>query len=192
MTDLAQAIVDMTAAAKGRQVARAELDAATERVAQAIVGPLRSGDSVTLYRTSDGWEVAWEAEDVEDVLVYETVTVGVERVTWPISASPNASIHSGYPHPHGANALVIGSAVIGDPRVGIKTIAPYVAGSRVGILGIALSSDSTYTLHLATGEERLRFVDMAPAIVEAFRKLTETQAEAFSKGAETVTRTVVR
>jgi hypothetical protein len=188
MTDLAQAIVDMTAAAKGRQGARAELDAATERIAQAIVGPFRSGDSVTIYRTQAGWV----AEVGDERSASETVAVSVERATWPISASPNAGGNDGYPHPHGANALVIGSAVIGDPRVGIKTIAPYVAGNRVGILGVAMSSASTYTLHLATGEERLRFCAMAPAIVEAFRKLAEVQAEAYAKGANAVSKTVVR
>lgn len=77
MADLAQAIVDMTAATKGRQIARAELDAATERIAQAIVGPFRSGDSVTIYRTQSGWVAAVGDERSAS----ETVTVSVERVT---------------------------------------------------------------------------------------------------------------
>jgi hypothetical protein len=189
MTDLAQAIVDMTAGAKGRQIEWRKLDAATERIAQAIVGPFRSGDSVTIYRTADGWTADVPSPDAAIIVI---VPVSVERVTWPISASPNAGAHGGYPHPHGANALVIGKAVLGDPRCGIKTIAPYVAGHRIGILGVALSSDSTYALHLATGEERLRFCEMAPAIVDAFRRLAEVQAEEYAKGAEAVSKTVVR
>jgi hypothetical protein len=185
MTDLAQAIVDMTAAAKGRQIARAELDAATERIAAAIVGPLRSGDSVTLYRTSDGWEVAWEAEDVEDVLVYETVTVVVERVTWPIHY-PVVSAEATTAHRHGANALVIDNAVYSDPRTADAI------GQRIGRHANLHTTRETYDLHMASGEERLRFCAMAPAIVEAFRRLAEMQAEEFAKGAEAVSKTVVR
>jgi hypothetical protein len=178
MTDLAQAIVDMTAAAKGRQINRAELDAATERIAAAIVGPFRSGDSVTIYRTRDGWSA-----DV-DVTAAEA-TVGVERLTWPVA---NTLVAPGYtaPDPHGANALVINDAVYSEPRITDR-------GRRLGRhANLHATSDTLYNLHMATGEERLRFCAMAPAIVEAFRRLAETQAAEYANGAETVSKTVVR
>jgi hypothetical protein len=177
MADLAQAIVDMTAAAKGRQIARAELDAATERIAAAIVGPFRSGDSVTIYRTQAGWV----AEVGDERSASETVTASVERVTWPTDDNDK-------PHKHGTNALVIDSTVYSTrPVVG-------AVGSQVGrhINMYEYNPGGMYDLHMATGEERLRFCEMAPAIVEAFRKLAEVQAEEFAKGADAVSKTVVR
>lgn len=177
MTDLAQAIVDMTAAAKGRQIARAELDAATERIAQAIVGPFRSGDSVTIYRTQAGWV----AEVGDERSASERVTVSVERITWPID-------ENGMPHKHGSNALVIDSTVYSPPPV------VGAVGHRIGrhINMYEYSPRGMYDLSMATGEERLRFCEIAPAIVEAFRRLAEVQAEEYAKGADAVSKTVVR
>lgn len=180
MADLAQAIVDLTAAAKGRQIARAELDAATERIAHAIVGPFRSGDSVAIYRTQAGWV----AEVGDDRSASERVTVSVERVTWPV-AKPLVAPEYTTADRHGANALVIGNAVYSDPRLDKRD-------RRIGRHANLNTTREPYDLHLATGEERLRFCAMAPAIVEAFRRLAEVQAEMFAKGAEAVSKTVVR
>jgi hypothetical protein len=181
MTDLAQAIVDMTAAAKGRTVEWRKLDAASERIGAEIIRPLRSGDSVTVYRTQAGWV----AEVGDERSASETVTVSVDRVTWPVPY-PVLSAEATTAHRHGANALVIENAVYSDPRTADAI------GSRIGRHANLHTTRETYDLHLATGEERLRFCEMAPAIVEAFRRLAEVQAEDFAKGAETVSKTVVR
>lgn len=89
-------------------------------------------------------------------------------------------------HGHGANALLIGDAVYSDPR------NANAIGQRIGRHANLNTTRETYDLHLATGEERLRFCAMAPAIVEAFRRLAEVQAEEFAKGADAVSKTVVR
>lgn len=194
MTDLAQSIVDMTAAAKGRKIARAELDAATERIAQAIVGPFRSGDSVTIYRIlahGDALDGAgrggrWTASPPDDTQVLvEPVTVSVERITWDIPYTTRDGLKASKPDEHGCNALVINNVVYSDPR-------PVGSGRRVGRHAHIGVTSPLYDLHMATGEERLRFCKMAPAIVEAFRRLAEVQAEEYAKGAEAVSRTVVR
>jgi hypothetical protein len=180
MADLEQSLATFKEAAKGRQVARAELDAATEWFAGQIVGPLRSGDSVMVYRTQAGWVT----EVGDERSASETVTVSVERVTWPVA---NALIAPGYTTAdlHGANALIIGNAVLTDPRLDKRD-------RRIGLHANLNTTREPYDLHLATGEERLRFVALAPAIVEAFRKLAETQAEEYAKGADAVSRKVVR
>lgn len=182
MADLAQAIVDMTAAARGRAINRAELDAATERIAQAIVGPFRSGDSVVVYRTQAGWV----AEVGDDRSASERVMVSVERVTWDVPYTLHGGISGHEPDRHGANALVIADGVYSDPR-------SMAHGHRIGRhSNLNRATGTPYDLRMATGEERLRFCEMAPAIVEAFRRLAEEQAEMYAKGAEAVSKTVVR
>jgi hypothetical protein len=192
MADLEQSLATLKEAAKGRQVSRADLDTATEWLAGQIVGPLRSGDSVTIYRIlahGDALDGAgrggrWTASQPDDTQVLvETVTVSVERVTWEVPFVENKGRRT---HEHGANALVVESAVITDPRDD-KTY--HRVGRHSTLFGPA---PALWDLHLASGDDRLRFCAMAPAIVEAFRRLAETQAEEYAKGADAVSKTVVR
>lgn len=178
--DLAQAIVDMTAAARGRRESMVELRDVVTLITTRIVQALRVGDAVPI-KDSDGNEVAYE----------------VAQVSWPCSAGGASPT---FVHPKGAKVLLRGGAVLADPdqvqsAMPTETLPPLEPSSstKVGYLSETYNqAPLAWQLHYANGDELAAFTREAQAVVDAFRLFLEAQHADFTTSAKSVSKLQIK